>query len=420
MERKIKVLTLGDMPLAPSGVGIQSRNMIEALLKSGKFQVISLGGAIKHKKYNPIKTEEYGDDWVVFPVDNHGTPEVVRSIMRKHRPDVVWFMTDPRFWEWLWAIEHEIRPLTPMLYYHVWDNYPLPKFNKRYYDSNDKIITISKVTSDIVQNVAPGVDEEYLPHAVDTEVFRKLDEEKVTEFTINSMRDMYDDSKMVFFWNNRNARRKQSGTVIWWFKEFLDEVGRDKATLVMHTDPKDVHGPDLEAILEELDLNNGEVMISSAKVDPTRLAYMYNMADCTINIADAEGFGLATFESLACETPIVVTMTGGLQEQVTDGKDWFGVGIQPASKVIIGSQQVPYIYEDRVSKEDFINAMKLMFNATKEEREEMGRKGREHVVKNYGFDKFEKRWVEIFLETYEKYGSWETRKNYKSWSLTEV
>ena len=38
---------------------------------------------------------------------------------------------------------------------------------------------------------------------------------------------------------------------------------------------------------------------------------------CTVGISDAEGFGLSTFESLACETPIVVTMTGGLQEQVT-------------------------------------------------------------------------------------------------------
>ena len=51
-------------------------------------------------------------------------------------------------------------------------------------------------------------------------------------------------------------------------------------------------------------------------------------------------------------------MTGGLQEQVTDGKDWFGIGIEPASKAVIGSQQVPFIYEDRICKEDFIAALK--------------------------------------------------------------
>ena len=37
------------------------------------------------------------------------------------------------------------------------------------------------------------------------------------------------EDKMIFFWNNRNARRKQSGTLIFWFKEFLDKIGREKS-----------------------------------------------------------------------------------------------------------------------------------------------------------------------------------------------
>ena len=78
------------------------------------------------------------------------------------------------------------------------------------------------------------------------------------------------------------------------------------------------------------------------------------MADTTINISDAEGFGLATLESLSCGTPILITMTGGLQDQITDGETWFGVGLEPCSKTVIGSQQVPYIYEDRISKRIFL------------------------------------------------------------------
>jgi len=54
MEEKIKVLTLGDHPLAASGVGIQTRNVCEALLNSGKFKITSLGGAIKHESYTPM------------------------------------------------------------------------------------------------------------------------------------------------------------------------------------------------------------------------------------------------------------------------------------------------------------------------------------------------------------------------------
>ena len=47
---------------------------------------------------------------------------------------------------------------------------------------------------------------------------------------------------------------------------FLDEVGHDKAALIMHTDVKDPNGQDLEAIINELGLTNGEVLFSEAKV----------------------------------------------------------------------------------------------------------------------------------------------------------
>ena len=113
-------------------------------------------------------------------------------------------------------------------------------------------------------------------------------------------------------------------------------------------------------------------------------------------------------------------MTGGLQEQVTDGEEWFGVGIEPSSKAIIGSQQVPYIYEDRISKEDFIAALHKIYNMTPEERKELGRKGREHVEKNYSFEKYCDGWVEIITDVHEKHGSWDDRKNYKSWEIREL
>lgn len=83
MDKKIKVFTLSDMPLSPSGVGTQTRYICEALLKTGKFQIRSFGGAIKHPKYDPIKTDQYGDDWIMFPVDGYGNKEMVRSIIRK-------------------------------------------------------------------------------------------------------------------------------------------------------------------------------------------------------------------------------------------------------------------------------------------------------------------------------------------------
>tara|TARA_B100001248_G_C27282508_1_gene408416 strand:- start:344 stop:913 length:570 start_codon:yes stop_codon:yes gene_type:complete len=188
----------------------------------------------------------------------------------------------------------------------------------------------------------------------------------------------------------------------------------------MHTEPKDPSGQDLIAIAENLNLGGEQLRFSTSKMPPQELAKFYNIADCTINISDAEGFGLATLESLACATPIIVNMTGGLQEQVTDGQNVFGQAIYPSSKAIIGSQDVPYICEDRISKQDFLNAMLSIYNMTSEERQNLGKLGQQHVFTNYSMETFKQQWQDTVEETIREFGSWENRKKYNRWELLEI
>ena len=417
MTDKKKIFIISDHPLAPSGVGTQTKYVIEALLNTGRYKVVCLGGAVKHENYDPQKVDGWGDDWIVYPVNGYGTKEMVRSALFNERPDMIWFMTDPRFYGWLWSIENEIRTHVPMVYYHVWDNYPYPQYNKSFYDSTDVIASISKVTHDIVANVSPDTENHYLPHAVDSKVFIPLSKDEIS----NLKKEQFgDDQRVTFFWNNRNARRKQSGSLIFWFNEFAEEVGPQNVRLLMHTDPRDPNGQNLETIIADLGIDDGRVLISNRKVSPTVLAAMYNISDCTVNISDAEGFGLATLESLSCQTPIIVNMTGGLQEQVTDGSQWFGIGIEPSSKAIIGSQGVPYIYEDRISKEDFKAALHKIYQMTPDQRTLLGMKGRNHVIENYNFENFKRKWVELVDSIIENHGSWDTRKGYTPWEIKEI
>lgn len=416
-EEKIKILMLGDSPFAPSGVGTQLRYICESLLETGRFKITNLGGAVKHQDYRPQKTKEHGDNWVVIPVDGYGNPEMIRSAIRTERPDILFFMTDPRYWDWLWSIENEIRPHVPMVYYHVWDNYPYPQYNNKFYSSTDVVYSISKVTHDIVTTVSPHVESHYFPHSVNQDIFCKYEEEAITELKEEHFGD---DQRFTFFWNNRNARRKQSGSLVYWFNEFAEQIGPENVRLIMHTDPYDKHGQDLPHIINHLNADDGRVMLSTKKIPPEALATMYNMADCTINISDAEGFGLSTLESLSCETPIIVNMTGGLKEQVTDGKKHFGIGIVPSAKAVIGSQTVPYIYEDRISKEDFINALKTMYKKTEKQRAKLGKDGRKHLEKNYNFKKNMQRWGDEFISIHERHGSWDSRTGYKSWEIKEI
>lgn len=420
MNKKIKILTISDHPLSPSGVGTQTKYMIEAMLKTGKYSFICLGGAVKHNDYRVQKTQEWGDDFIIIPVDGYGTQDLIRQLLKQQKPDILWFMTDPRFYGWLWEIEDEIRCNVPMVYYHVWDNKPYPKFNRPYYLSNDVIATISKVTDDIVKNVAPEIETHYIPHCVNMDVFKSLPKEQVAIFTKKLFpRDF--NKKFTVFWNSRNARRKNPGSIVWWFNDFLNIVGKDKARLLMHTDPKDTHGPDLEAIITELGLTNGEVMFSPSRINSEDLSAMYNVCDVTVSLSDAEGFGLSTLESLACETPIIVPRTGGLQEQVKDDNgNYFGVELPIASQMIVGSQDVPFIYEDRVNKDDFVNALLKLFNMTESDREKMGSAGRNHLEINYNMSILMNKWDQLFTKIYNERGSWENRKQFNNWTFKEI
>jgi glycosyltransferase involved in cell wall biosynthesis len=417
MSDKITVLMIADHPFSTTGVSTQAKYIIDHLLATGRYRFVCMAGAVKHKDYRPTKTEQWGDDLVVFPVDGYGNPEILRSILQNQKPDILWFMTDPRFYTWLWDMEDEIRAQVPTVYYHVWDNLPYPRFNANFYNSTDVIVSISKLTNDIVANVAPDVRLEHIPHSVDMNIFHKKD--------TKSVEDMYaklfpqdKERKKMYFWNSRNARRKMSSSLLWWYKDFVELVG-DTARLVMHTDPRDPNGANLESIIAEQGLDNGEVMFSTTQVSAVDLANIYNLSHCTIGVSDAEGFGLSTLESLACQTPIIVNMTGGLQEQVTDGTNYFGIPIYPVSKAIVGTQEVPYIYEDRISKEDFLEAMLKMHNISPEEHAAMGLGGREHLLANYNPLNMMNKWDILFQDIYKQNGRWGTR-GHKRWHLIDT
>ena len=64
--------------------------------------------------------------------------------------------------------------------------------------------------------------------------------------------------------------------------------------------------------------------------------------------------------------------------------------------------------------------MDQMFNLSAQERKKMGNLGREHVLKNYNFQNFNKTWVDVMTKLHEEEGSWETRKYNKSWTIKEV
>jgi len=397
-EKKMKILTLGDSPLLCSGVGTQTKYLIEGLLGTGKYEVVSLGGAIKHDSYQPQKFQQWGDAWTIYPIDGYGTPELVRQFLDHEKPDAVFFISDPRFYHWLLNLSDEINDRNiPLMWWTIWDALPVPAFNKGFYDSCTFLGCISKVTHKIVCELGSSENSEYIPHAVDSDVFKQHSEEDILKRRASALGVNKD--RFVIFYNSRNARRKMTGDVLAATKKLIDEVGSEKVFLLMHTNPKDSEGGDLEQVGRMLGLTNQQLAFSTGRLPMEALADLYNLADVTINISSQEGFGLSCLESMSCGTPVVVNKTGGLQDQpVADDGSVFGVLIEPAARNLVGSQQIPFILDERCNVDDVAKALKTVYDMSREERREMGTKAREHTLEKFSMKSMISKWDDAFTK----------------------
>ena len=422
---KKKIMLFSDDLRMSSGIGTMSKEFV--LGTCHHFDWVQVGGAIKHpeggKVVNMDQTlrDETGVEdakLTIYPIDGYGNQELLRELAAREKPDAIMHYTDPRFWRWLYEMEHEIRQQVPIFYYNIWDDWPAPKYNEFFYESCDLIMNISKQTVSIVKDVwtkNPPEDWQvtYIPHGINEKYFYPVsvfdDEYKQVE----SMKKRLTDDKIEFivFYNNRNIRRKMTGDVILAFKTFCDMLTKEEAEkccLLMHTQPVDDNGTHLPNVVDAV-CPDYKVYFSDQKLEPKQLSHIYNMVDVTINIASNEGFGLGTCESMMCGTPIILNVTGGMQDQcgfkykdkfltykdydwvksLHDDRKWannpdltWGEWVKPvwpSNRALVGSVPTPYIFDDRCRFDDAAQAMKEWYDMDSEKRKECGMKGHEFV-----------------------------------------
>jgi glycosyltransferase involved in cell wall biosynthesis len=173
----------------------------------------------------------------------------------------------------------------------------------------------------------------------------------------------------------------------------------------------DENGTDLPAVIDAV-ASDCNIIFSEKRRLQHELNWNYNIADVTINIANNEGFGLATAESVMAGTPIIVNVTGGLQDQcgfkvegnvlVADDyikigslhqwREWEGKAIPgpwatpvwSRALALAGSVPTPYIWDDRVDIEDVAEAILKVYNTPKEERKANALIGREFFINEAG------------------------------------
>ena len=394
-----------------SGVAHCLRDITSSLISSGKFRVIQLGAAIKHDDMRPVKVH---DDVIIIPTEGFGTIEQLHAVCVQNHIDLILFQSDPRFYNWLLCRDNEVRRNIPMIWYNIWDNNYYPVFNNWIFNSVDYNIPISQLTDDLIRTIAPKANVTYMPHCVNTNIFKPLSAADRIDFRTKHL--PFTKDKFFVFWNNRNGRRKNGGTLIVAFRRFLDKIGHDKAVLLMKTDPVDHVGFNLPEIISGFGLE-GKVYINSEKFDEPTLASIYSSADCVMNIANAEGFSMSTVESKACGTPVICAWTGGMREQICNNIDnpteFYGIPVFPGSSTIIGSPELPWILEDQVSEQGVVDALMEMYELGDEKRLEWGKEGREHVLRDFNWDNFNAFWPAMFEAIHNEHGSWPNKHHVK-------
>jgi len=421
MSKKKKILLLSDDLRMHSGIATVSKDIVMETLN--EYDWVQIAGAIKHpdkgKVFDMSKgLEDFGikDGYLkVYPTDGYGDGPLLREVMALEKPDAILHYTDPRFWIWLYKMEAEIRRDIPIFYYNIWDDLPDPQYNELYYRSSDLLMSISKQTYGINNRLLPDYEDwqtTFVPHGISQRRFTKVQDNDTDMLAFNDKFGLAD-KKFRVLYSNRNIRRKMPGDVVLAFKYFVDglpEEERDDCVLIFHCQPSDPNGTDLPRVCRHLmpDYNVAFTYdINGRPFDDKLMNLLFNSADVYVNLASNEGFGLGSAEALTVGTPIIVNMTGGMQDQCgvrdDDGnlltaEDYIELGsnhrgkykthgewvkpVYPASISLQGSPPTPYIWDDRCNPEDAAVNLREFYDMSREERKRLGNLGAKFCREN--------------------------------------
>lgn len=416
-KKKKKILAISDIPLAATGVSVQFNQLINYMISTGEYSFYVLGGAIQHPDMN-IKT--INEDYIIEPCIGQGNKDLVKSKLIELQPDAVFIFTDPHQYVYLWEMADEIHQICPIIYWHVWDNDPYPDCNTIWYDSTDFLGNISMLTHNLVCSKFPE-KAKYIPHTFSPQLYYPLPDyakKRASEFFYQDKSEWY-----KILWVNRNGHRKMAIDLLEVFKTFIDEMeereGHKNAVLLLRTEPRDPEGPDLVSNIERLKLGNNVIIIPE-KLEYSLMNLLYNGSDLVINNSKAEGFGLSALTAMNTKTLVAGTMTGGMQDQmvhVETGEE-IGIPIPIHHRNLIGSQFVPYIFEDYASREDILKAIYKAYNMTPTDRETKVEKAYHYATTMFNYNRIMNIWKTVFDEEIQKYK--ETKLNKNQWRLEEI
>ena len=458
---KLRIMPVSDSPWAPTGFGTNTKNVASVLNNEGHH--IGFGGCQnqQHIKWStpwplgqtekeasfenlPIMypgQEKFGEKsfphWVElfkpdlvlahldFQMFKHmsdaKTPTAVtlpfynkeqKLLSRKERMD----MMNEAFKEISKGVPWKLAVVLP------YDGEPSVPWWQYQIDSIDYGVAMSKYGQQGLKKDF-GIDCTYIPHGVDTTLFKPLSKPKYGE--------MDKPDAFVVGCVARNQHRKNIPRLVKGFAQFVkqNKLSPDQAKLILHMDWNDSMGwkfPDFAAhygVADYLMPPLMGVLDHGQAASEEEMALMYNCMDVFVLPTAGEGFGIPTVEAMSCGIPICATnyttsyeliksnnpetedvpmypLGGGHNDPMPNGRDQLEDEDICERGILLPYKDMWWDTPNRaapqraiVSENAICEALEYYYkNPAK--RLAAGVAGRKHAVKHYSWEVIGKRWID--------------------------
>jgi glycosyltransferase involved in cell wall biosynthesis len=393
---KKKILWLTDSVWQPTGYGIVGRNVLKHLAKNPEFEVHAV--CLEHIG-GKIKVDE---GYTCHPrlMDDHGF-DILGGYIKELNPDIVVTLRDVGLqagyaqsiikckqegWKGKW---YAYLPIDTGRTAHDWPAILKPM---------DKIIAMSLWGKKIIKEQM-GFDSVYIPHGVDTDVFKPMTaEEKEKE----KKGKPYSDSFIVGA-VGRNQYRKMWNCAVKGFAGFAKD--KNDVCFLYHSDVNPAAHSD-GWIFEYIGIKYGcqNKMLPTFKnlnagtrfwIDDPMMNRIYNHFDVFMLLTGGEGFGIPILEAQAAGIPVITTDYTTGRELVGD----HGILIPPLKDskgrnvIWEGQNGVEFVVPDWDAATE---ALEKLYN-DKELREKYAKESREYAL-NYSWDKVVLMWEKLLLD----------------------
>ena len=294
--KKTKIIAYMDSPTVATGFATVSRNILEALYKTGRYEIDVLG--INYWG-NPHTT-----NYRIFPVgtnsdhDPYGRKKVFGMIPQMMGDQtILFFLQDTFILDFLPQLHEKLnadgKKYVSLAYFPV-DGKPKEQWLKNV-NSVDYPVTYSEWGKKQIFDVYPEFNKDLMtiPHGANLKDFYVLNQKDITSFKSQFFGENRD--KFIFSNIGRNQQRKDIPRMIMAFKEFQKQVPN---SILYNQMAKKDQGWNLPEVCNSLGLSTTKDVIFPENFGPNQgypievVNMIYNCSDCIVSTTLAEGWGL--------------------------------------------------------------------------------------------------------------------------------